>query len=107
MVRAAEASRRRMALRVPTLTYNWTMTREAQTVLADALRLDVPSRAQLAVELLGSLDGPTDPGADAAGADAAWAVEIEQRVTASEAGAVNLEAWADVRSRIEREILNR
>ena len=70
--------------------------------MTDALRLDVPSRAQLAVELLGSLDGPTDPGADAA-----WAVEIEQRVTASEAGAVNLEAWEDVRGRIEREILNR
>ena len=91
-----------MGLRVPTLTYYWTMTREAQTVLADALRLDVPSRAQLAVELLGSLDGPTDPGADAA-----WAVEIERRVTAIEAGTVKLEAWADVRGRIEREILNR
>ena len=64
------------------------MTQEAQTVLA--------------AELLASLDGPTDPRAGAA-----WAAEIERRVTASEAGAVNLEAWADVRSRIEREILNR
>ena len=78
------------------------MTREAQTVLAEALHLDVPSRAQLAAELRGSLDGPTDPGADAA-----WAAEIERRVTAIEAGTVKLEAWADVRSRIEREILNR
>jgi putative addiction module component (TIGR02574 family) len=78
------------------------MTREAQTVLAEALRLDLPARAQLATELLGSLDGPTDPDADAA-----WAAEIQRRVTAIEAGTVELEAWADVRSRIEREILNR
>ena len=77
------------------------MTREAQTVLAEALRLDFPSRAQLAVELLGSLDGPTDPGAGAA-----WAAEIGRRVTVIEAGTVKLESWADVRSRIEREILN-
>jgi len=77
------------------------MTREAQTVLAEALRLDVPSRAQLAAELLGSLDGPTD-----SGAEAAWAAETERRVTAIEAGTVQLESWGDVRSRIEREILN-
>ncbi|MXW38704.1 MAG: addiction module protein [Acidobacteria bacterium] len=60
------------------------MTREAQTVLAEALRLDVPSRAQLAAELLGSLDGPTDPDAGAA-----WA-EIERRVTAIEAETMKL-----------------
>ena len=77
------------------------MTREAQTVFAEALRLDVPSRAQLAAELLGSLDGPTDPDAEAA-----WAAEIQRRVVAIEAGTVELEAWEDVRSRIEREILN-
>jgi len=77
------------------------MTREAQTVLAEALRLDVPSRAQLAAELVGSLDGPADPGAEAA-----WAAEIERRITAIEAGTVKLESWEDVRSRIEREILN-
>jgi len=83
-------------------SWNGAMTREAQAVLAEALRLDVPSRAQLAAELLGSLDGPTDPNADAA-----WAAEIERRVTAIEAGTVKLEGWADVRDRIEREILNR
>ena len=70
--------------------------------MAEALRLDVPSRGQLAAELLGSLDGPTDPDADAA-----WAAEIERRVTAIEAGTVKLEDWADVRDRIQREILNR
>ena len=64
--------------------------------------LDVPSRAQLPTELPSSLDGPTDPGAAAA-----CAAEIEQRAAAIEAGTVNLEAWTDVRSRIEREMLNR
>ena len=47
------------------------------------------------------LDGPTDPGAGA------WAAEIERWITAIEAGTVKLEAWADVRTRIEREVLKR
>lgn len=77
------------------------MTREVKTVLAEALRLDVPSRAQLAAVLLGSLDGPADPGTELE-----WAAEIERRITTIEAGTVKLESWEDVRSRIEREILN-
>ena len=48
------------------------------------------------------LDGPIDPGAGAV-----WAAEIERRIAEIEAGTVKLEAWADVRTRIEREILNR
>ena len=48
------------------------------------------------------LDGPTDPGAGAV-----WAAEIERRIAAIAAGTVKLEAWADVRTRIEREVLNR
>ena len=55
----------------------------------------------MAAELLDSLDGPADPGAGAA-----WAAEIERRVTAIEAGTVKLESWEEVRGRIEREILN-
>lgn len=78
------------------------MTDAAKTVLTDALRLDVDSRAELAAELLASLDGPADPDAEAA-----WAVEIERRVAAIEAGIVKLEPWENVKRRIEEEILGR
>ncbi len=78
------------------------MTKVSQAVLADALRLDLDARAEVAAELLASLDGPPDPDAEAA-----WAVEIERRVAAIEAGTVELEPWEDVKRRIEKEILGR
>jgi len=78
------------------------MTKAAEAVLADALRLDADSRAALAVELLASLDGPQD-----ADAEAAWNAEIERRVAAIEAGTVRLEPWDTVRRRIEKQILGR
>lgn len=78
------------------------MSRTAEAVLADALRLDPKSRAELAAELLASLDGPADPDAEAA-----WAAEIERRVAAIEAGTAKLEPWEKVKHRIEKEILGR
>lgn len=78
------------------------MTKPAQAVLTEALRLDLDARAEVAAELLASLDGPTDPGAEAA-----WAIEIERRVAAIESGAVKLEPWDEVKRRIEKEILGR
>ena len=78
------------------------MTRAAEALLADALRLSPEVRAELAAELLASLDGPADPDAEAA-----WAAEIERRVDAIEAGAVALEPWEDVKRRIEKDILGR
>ena len=78
------------------------MTKATEAVLADALRLDLDARAEVAAELLASLDGPADPDAETA-----WAVEITRRVAAIEAGTVNLEPWDDVKRRIEREILGR
>ena len=78
------------------------MTNAARSVLAEALRLDLDARAEIAAELVGSLDGPADPDAEAA-----WNVEIERRVAAIEAGTVQVQSWDDVRRRIEREILGR
>jgi putative addiction module component (TIGR02574 family) len=78
------------------------MTKAAEALLADALRLSPEVRAELAAELLASLDGPADPDADAA-----WAAEIERRVDAIETGAVALEPWEDVKRRIEKDILGR
>jgi Putative addiction module component len=51
------------------------MSKAAQDVLADALRLEPDSRAEIAAELLASLDGPADPDAEAA-----WDAEIERRI---------------------------
>jgi putative addiction module component (TIGR02574 family) len=78
------------------------MTKPAEVVLAEALRLDPDARAQLAAELLASLDGPGDPDAEAA-----WQVEIERRVAALEAGNLKLESWKSVKKRIERKFLGR
>jgi putative addiction module component (TIGR02574 family) len=78
------------------------MTKPAQAVLADALRLDPDARAALAAELLASLDGPADPDAESA-----WNAEIERRVAAIEAGTVRVESWGQVKRRIEKEILGR
>jgi putative addiction module component (TIGR02574 family) len=71
------------------------MTKATESVLADALRLDGKARAELAAELLASLDGPADP--DAA---AAWDKEIERRVDAHEAGTEKLESWESAKQRI-------
>ena len=78
------------------------MSKATDDVLADALRLEPDSRAKVAEELLASLDGPADPDAEAA-----WDAEIERRIVAIEAGTVRLEAWAEVKRRIEREVLGR
>ncbi len=78
------------------------MTKAAEAVLANALRLDLDGRAEVAAELLASLDGPADPDVEGA-----WAVEIERRVAAIEAGTARLEPWADVKRRVEKEILGR
>lgn len=78
------------------------MTKPTETVLAEALRLDTQSRAQLAAELLASLDGPSDPDADLA-----WQAEIERRVADLNAGKVKLEPWDEVKRRIEKGLLGR
>lgn len=78
------------------------MLKASRDVLADALRLEPDARAELAAELLASLDGPADPDAEAA-----WDAEIERRISAIEAGAVRLEPWSEVKRRIERDVLGR
>ena len=78
------------------------MTKPMTSVLADALRLDVETRAELAAELLASLDGPADPDAEQA-----WDAEIERRIASIENGTLPLESWDQVRGRIEKDILGR
>jgi putative addiction module component (TIGR02574 family) len=76
------------------------MTKSAEDVLADALRLDVDARAELAAEILASLDHPGDPHGEAA-----WTAEINRRIAAVKSGETRLEPWAKLKRRIERELL--
>ena len=78
------------------------MTKATETVLADALRHETKARAELAAELLASLDGPTD--LDAA---TAWDAEIKRRVDALDAGAIELESWDHAKLWISKDILGR
>ena len=78
------------------------MSKPTRTVFADALRLEPETRAELAAELLASLDGPADPDAEAA-----WDVEIDRRIAAIEAGTIRLEPWEQVKRRIEKDVLGR
>jgi putative addiction module component (TIGR02574 family) len=77
------------------------MSKSVEAVLVEALELEPTERADLAAELIATLDGP--PGCDV---EAVWAAELERRVAAIDAGSVKLEPWSDVRRRIEQEILH-
>jgi putative addiction module component (TIGR02574 family) len=81
------------------------MPSRAQDVLRDALALPLDERADVAAELLASLDAAeVERPADV---EAAWAAEIERRARralADEAGGV---PWADVRHRAEAEFRQR
>ena len=78
------------------------MSKSTRTVFADALRLEPETRAELAAELLASLDGPADPNAEAA-----WDAEIDRRIAAIEVGTIKLEPWEQVKRRIEKDVLGR
>ena len=78
------------------------MSKATNEVLADALRLEPDARADVAAELLASLDGPVDPDAETA-----WDAEIERRIEAIEAGTIRLEPWSEVKRRIEQGVLGR
>ena len=70
----------------------WGMTRTAQQVLQQALRLPPRARADIASVLLHSLDDREDRDVEAA-----WALEIERRLKDVESGSVKLLPWEQVR----------
>ena len=73
------------------------MNNPAKKILDEALRLPVPQRAEVAAELLASLNGEPEPDAEAA-----WAAEIEQRIRRIQAGEAKARPWAEVRERLDR-----
>lgn len=81
------------------------MTSRAQDLLREALTLPVNERADVAAELLASLD---DAGAeDPAEVEAAWAAEIERRAARVIAGESQGIPWEDVRARADAELRKR
>ena len=81
------------------------MTSRAQELLREALTLPIAERADVAAELLASLDAAeTDTPAEV---EAAWASEIERRARRVIAGESAGIPWSDVRQRAEAEVRNR
>lgn len=78
------------------------MTKATSKLLEDALKLDLAERAELASSLLASLEGEAEEGAEAA-----WAVEIEERAARARSGEDPGAPWPEVRERLERDLEKR
>ena len=81
------------------------MTSRAQELLREVLALSVAERADVAAELLASLDDAEIE--NAAEVEAAWAAEIERRARRVMAGESAGVPWEDVRRRAEAELRKR
>lgn len=81
------------------------MTPRAQDLLREALSLPIDERADVAAELLASLDDVESE--DVATVEAAWAAEIERRARRVMAGESAGIPWEDVRHRAEAELRKR
>ncbi len=74
------------------------MTSETETILRDALALRDEERADLAAQLLASLDSPAmdDPGT----IGVVWALELERRAARVLSGEAATVDWATVRDHV-------
>ena len=70
------------------------MGKTGQKVLDEALQLELSERAELAAELLASLDGEPDEDVEVA-----WAAEIERRAERARSGEDPGRPWVEVRDR--------
>jgi len=77
------------------------MTTNAQKILGDALSLSASERAELAAELLASLDETE------AEVEAAWAAEISRRAAEARQNPTDDEDWRTALAQIQREVLSR
>jgi putative addiction module component (TIGR02574 family) len=78
------------------------VTKATSKLLEDALKLEVSERAELASELIASLDAAGDDDAEAA-----WAIEIEERAARARSGEDLGKPWPEVRERLERDLKHR
>ncbi len=75
------------------------MSDRAAQVYAEALELELDERAELASQMIASIDGLPD-----ADAESAWAVEIERRARRTIAGDSQGTDWESIRSRVETKL---
>lgn len=80
------------------------MTQRTQELLREVLALPAEDRADVAAELLASLE---DGDVKTADIEAAWAAEIEKRARRVLAGESQGIPWKDVRRRAEAELHER
>lgn len=73
------------------------MSQRADALLQEALALPATERAEVATELLASLDSPSPE--DLAAVQAAWAKEIERRARRVLSSDATGESWETVRER--------
>ena len=78
------------------------MSEKADQLLSDALDLPLDERATLAAELISSIDGEAEDGAEEA-----WAKEIEKRAERTRRGEARSADWDSVRERIEHNVLKK
>jgi putative addiction module component (TIGR02574 family) len=72
----------------------------ARDIVGEAMKLSDDERAEVALELLDSLE-PPDPLGHLD--DDAWVAEIERRAVRATRGEAQGSAWEDARARIERQ----
>lgn len=80
------------------------MTDHGDTVLREALALPADERAQVAADLLASLDEEDEPGGEVT---SSWAVEIERRARQVVDGQSSGEDWDVARDRIAGQLRSR
>jgi len=81
--------------------YDVSVTTHAQKLLEDALTLAPNDRAQLAAELLASLDE------NESDVESAWAAEIQRRAVEARKNPDDDDDWRVVLDEIQREVLSR
>jgi putative addiction module component (TIGR02574 family) len=86
------------------MSHNECVNDRAQALLLELLALPADERANVAAELLASLDdsSPENPAA----VQAAWAKEIERRARRVLAGESSGQPWDEVRDRVARRLEN-
>ena len=80
------------------------MTDHGDTVRREALALSVDERAQVAADLLASLDEEREPAGEVT---SAWATEIERRAREVLSGQSSSEDWEAARERIAGQLRSR
>ncbi len=75
-------------------SYNLLMTQEARELLQKALALPDNERAELAGNLISSLDATVDPDVDAA-----WQQEVVRRLHEVQSGQVGTISWEEVQQK--------